>query len=466
MTDGQSISVAPVRRRVRFRAWHALAGALVILGVVFVIWRVVAGADVQAAMQAVREAGYPATPAELDRWYAAPNGPNVAEHYLRAGERVRALSGAFDANALDAAQRIWFVGLDATDPNLGQPLDRDVLGWAERYVQANGEARAKLRQAAARLARPDAGAHYPVAPHAGAGKTIERIGRLRRSAKLLCLEALVAAERGEAGRAVAALVDGAALSASLNRVPNMMGFFTKQVIDGLLLGTCEDVIDRADLTVDQLQRLAASLRATRAADGLERALVGELATYSVWFGEPGAARGVDRGVVYHLYHFTGLADADQAEYLRTMLELIDAAKQGPPRSLRRARELESQARETSQFRILLELVLPGMTRTFEIGAQTEAQRRCALTALAATRYRQAHQGLPGGPSELVPDYMNAAFHDPFDGEPLRYMRRDDGSFAVYSLGVDVIDDGGKRYNAAGDEMGPGADIVFEVGAGD
>jgi len=55
---------------------------------------------------------------------------------------------------------------------------------------------------------------------------------------------------------------------------------------------------------------------------------------------------------------------------------------------------------------------------------------------------QAIVQIPERLAELVPDYLEAVFKDPFDGADLRY-RKLDGGFVVYSVGKDGVDDGGK-----------------------
>jgi len=57
----------------------------------------------------------------------------------------------------------------------------------------------------------------------------------------------------------------------------------------------------------------------------------------------------------------------------------------------------------------------------------------------------------------VPDYLDAVPTDPFDGEPLRY-RQFAGGYKVYSIGRDLVDDGGAT---PAEERPP--DWVFRVG---
>jgi hypothetical protein len=64
-----------------------------------------------------------------------------------------------------------------------------------------------------------------------------------------------------------------------------------------------------------------------------------------------------------------------------------------------------------------------------------------LRAIAA--YREAHGTFPQDLNELVPQYLDSIPHDIMDGKPMRYRRKDDGGCAIWSIGVNRVDDGGK-----------------------
>ena len=73
--------------------------------------------------------------------------------------------------------------------------------------------------------------------------------------------------------------------------------------------------------------------------------------------------------------------------------------------------------------------------------RTLAELRCAQTALAAERFRQARGQWPEALSELVPAFLDTVPPDPFTGKPLRYLRAS-GYVMVYSVGENLSDDGG------------------------
>ena len=74
-------------------------------------------------------------------------------------------------------------------------------------------------------------------------------------------------------------------------------------------------------------------------------------------------------------------------------------------------------------------------------ARTVAELRCALCALAAERYRRTQGDWPASLAALVPNYLASIPVDPFDAQPLR-MRRLEQGFVIYSVGPDGQDCGG------------------------
>ncbi len=94
-----------------------------------------------------------------------------------------------------------------------------------------------------------------------------------------------------------------------------------------------------------------------------------------------------------------------------------------------------------------------LARSFQ---RTQAMLRSAAAALAAERYRLAEERWPDSLDALVPRYLPVVPIDPYDGRPLRMRRLADG-LAVYSVGPDRTDDGGKldqdRPGNAGTDVG-------------
>jgi len=72
----------------------------------------------------------------------------------------------------------------------------------------------------------------------------------------------------------------------------------------------------------------------------------------------------------------------------------------------------------------------------------ETQREMTVAAIAIQRYELRTGGLPSDLGTLVPEYLSELPHDWMSGKPLRYHTNPDGTFTLYSVGTDGIDDGG------------------------
>ena len=72
----------------------------------------------------------------------------------------------------------------------------------------------------------------------------------------------------------------------------------------------------------------------------------------------------------------------------------------------------------------------------------ETARNVVITAIALKRYELRHHQFPPTLDQLTPDLLKAVPIDSMDGEPLRYRPRADGTFLLYSVGENGVDDGG------------------------
>jgi hypothetical protein len=84
--------------------------------------------------------------------------------------------------------------------------------------------------------------------------------------------------------------------------------------------------------------------------------------------------------------------------------------------------------------------------------------RCLAAALAAERYRLAFNAWPDTLECLTPDFLAAVPRDPFDGQPLRFRRTENG-IVVYSVAEDRVDNNG---NLAAFAREPGTDLGFRL----
>lgn len=72
----------------------------------------------------------------------------------------------------------------------------------------------------------------------------------------------------------------------------------------------------------------------------------------------------------------------------------------------------------------------------------EVTKNIVITAIALKRYQLKYGGYPDALSKLVPQFLSAVPPDPVDGKQLRYRLNADGTFLLYSIGLNGKDDGG------------------------
>lgn len=83
-----------------------------------------------------------------------------------------------------------------------------------------------------------------------------------------------------------------------------------------------------------------------------------------------------------------------------------------------------------------------LSATIKKAMQAETERSLVLCAIALKRYFLRHGAHPETLDALIPEFLSAVPIDYMDGQPLKYRRNPDGSFTLYSVGEDGVDDGG------------------------
>jgi hypothetical protein len=147
---------------------------------------------------------------------------------------------------------------------------------------------------------------------------------------------------------------------------------------------------------------------------------------------------------------------DHAIFLETITRVIETRRlpEHEQRAAIKAIELPSpKKRETTIAR----QILLAFNRLHDSSMRNKAVLRCAGVAVAVERFRQLNGRWPDGLDEIPSDILAAVPADPFDGKPLRYLRRDDG-VTIYSVGLDEMDDGGNLPRQSANFREPGYDF--------
>jgi hypothetical protein len=96
----------------------------------------------------------------------------------------------------------------------------------------------------------------------------------------------------------------------------------------------------------------------------------------------------------------------------------------------------------ADFHSLLSEDLRSLSAVFNKVMRTETAKQVTVAAIALKRYQLKHGKYPADLESLVPEFASAIPFDPMDGQPLCYRRNADGTYLLYSVGENGVDDGG------------------------
>jgi len=153
-------------------------------------------------------------------------------------------------------------------------------------------------------------------------------------------------------------------------------------------------------------------------------------------------------LVYYLWQLrpAGWANSDKALLHFLMQRMIDSLGDGSrfsPKQWEGIEAMRTKASLSERFtKILTYLTLPPLAGIPKTAAFTATLLACTRTACAIERYRLANNRLPAGLDDLVPAFLPEVPMDPISGGKLTYKPSQDGSFVVYGVGWNEIDDGG------------------------
>lgn len=446
--------------------WRTHRAIIIILAITLlivatcIVYRAIAVWRIKKEITKITTAGLPITLQELNDWYPVPPENENAAVILAA-----AFNEFHPENA--AGNDLPLLSRDETHP-LHEPLSEKMRSQVQEYVTANAAALALLHKAAL-MER----CRYPVDLTDGFGTQMPHLRLLRHGCRLLALEATLAIEAGEVKEAVTSVQSAVALAHSLRNEPVLISQLVRIACRAIAVRSLEHVLNRLDLSDEQLNRLAEAFRTEEDSELLLRAMVGERC-FGIDRFELLKDRKLQGELVDPLYKASniyfglGMFHRDYKYYLDSMGRFVQAARMPFPERLAAARDLVSQLEELGpgegrhflDFKPICAFLLPALGRSATVDANSMALIRMAATTLAVERYRLTYCKLPGEIGELIPDFMEAVPVDPFNGLPLSYKRLGRG-FVIYSVGEDKKDNGGVEYPRPG-EQGPGPDIVFKV----
>jgi hypothetical protein len=130
---------------------------------------------------------------------------------------------------------------------------------------------------------------------------------------------------------------------------------------------------------------------------------------------------------------------DECSYLSLVQNLIDQLRATPRRPVPGRRNEDELARKSID---VTEALTGNLERFVALARQEQTSAHIVITAIALERYKLAHSNYPETLARLVPEFVRSVPVDCIDGADLRYRLNANGTYLLYSIGEDGIDNGG------------------------
>jgi hypothetical protein len=285
--------------------------------------------------------------------------------------------------------------------------------------------------------------------------SLASLQQARPVASMLRYDAILRAHNGDLAGALQDVKAIFHAGRAIGDEPFLIAMLIRIAMDHVAVNTLERSLGLGETTDNELMNIQSylqeqtqipyflqGLRGERAADDriFEAIQNGDLATRDLirLAGPTGMAFPLD--YLLAIYTSTTLP-LRRAEMLELMTEAVEAARLPTELQAATFKGPVEKIRNLSQLSIA-RWILPAVEKVGEANIRNQAVLRTAIVGVAAERFRLANKRWPNQLAELTPSYLEQLPVDPFDGQPLR-MKQADGSFTVYSIGMDRIDNQGQ-----------------------
>jgi hypothetical protein len=297
----------------------------------------------------------------------------------------------------------------------------------------------------------------------------------RSVASLLRKDALLRADKGDISGAVRTSRSILGVARSLGDEVFAISQLIRFACDAVSLNAFERALSQGEASDAELKAAQAdyakedeqpsllyALRGERALifDALDQAATGEVDA-TQFAASVGAGGG---GTVLAVaLQFGAFSRHNQAVALEMMNDAVEIAKRPTYEQnelwVRWADQRRSPGGLAALKDALVRLVAPAGENVARAYQRSRAWLRAAQVIAACERFRMANGRWPNDQGELVSAYLPKVLVDPYDGKPLR-IKRVAGGLAVYALGEDLKDNGGKidRHKLSS----PGFDVGLQL----
>jgi hypothetical protein len=287
----------------------------------------------------------------------------------------------------------------------------------------------------------------------GAGILMPDIGENRSLSKILSVLARQQAASGKADAAWNTAVQGIRFADSLRTEPLLISQLMRVAQVAIAVDALRAVVEFAPPSADDCAKLETLLASFESREPFVRTFDTERLAFGEWgfrnhgFELVAATRQKPSVTPLSLFYFCVINQWDHAAYLRILRNCTRNAAE--PYAPGDAGIGDQMMNEVPRYCMLTRALVPSLSATKVTFTAMIAKARVTRAGLAAIRFKQEHGAFPSALQALK--LANA--DDPFTGKPLIYRPIDCG-FTIYSVGMNVVDDGGTKGNnwRSGDEV--------------
>jgi hypothetical protein len=294
----------------------------------------------------------------------------------------------------------------------------------------------------------------------GCKMKMPHLAQLRDGARLLLLEAWLAAEQGDAHKALQATWAALRLRHATEDEPSSISQLVGIATDSIALRALQGITpairpQEADLHLILTELQSRNPMSYRLGAESERA-VGDMIFESVrnkgvnrFLDEIGSIGQGVRVLFVAKWWALNTLPRDEAYYLSFMNRFVEDAGRSASLTLAELQRWEEDCNAVGnadpmslrQSHPFSRLLLPALGRFLVEAKKDIARRDVAQCGIAAELYRLDHGAYPESLDALAPKYLAALPNDTFSGQPLLFKSLPDG-ILIYSVGPNGRDDGG------------------------
>jgi len=367
------------------------------------------------------------------------------------------------------AHRDEALGDDATWDDLRDTvLQRPPSEWTEQerqaleaFLSAHEDLIREIRELAER-----GGPVYPLDFSEGLSMQLPHLSKLRDCARLLHADALFRAGSGDYATAIEDIVAGFKLGAAVAGEPILISQLVRIAVAGVASDALQLAFQPGDLPPDSARDLMRLLAQSDHRDAFAASFAGEqtfgLRAFEDFLRDAGTR---DMGGASPL---TGLGarlyaspivrpwfNMDEAAYADVMDRFRDAVELPYYEAKPLLDQIEQDVEDLPLTRVLSRTLLPALGRSCQSQARLEATLDLMQMGLTLEQYHGVHGEYPAALEAIASQLGGAVPVDPFTGRPYHY-EPSSGTFLLYSVGMDLEDDGGTHDLRDGDIVWRGA----------